>query len=65
MGTISNHKLSVENEYLLVMMNLCMSIPDIELAEIPWINYLCSFLGSLKIWPTRDIIFQNAPRDFT
>ena len=30
---------------------------------IIWINYLYIVLGSLKIWPTREIIFQNAPRD--
>lgn len=76
-GTINNHKLPVKDEFLLVMMKLRMGLSDIDLAErfnlsqstvsgilITWINYLYIVLGSLKIWPTREIIFQNAPRDF-
>ena len=75
-GTINNHKLPVKDEILLVMMKLCMGLSDIDLGErfnlsqstvsgilITWINYLYIVLGSLKIWPTCEISFKNAPRD--
>ena len=75
--TINNHKLPVKDEFLLVMIKLRMGLLDIDLAErfnlsqstvsgilITWINYLYIVLGSLKIWPTREIVFQNAPRVF-
>ena len=76
-GTINNHKLPVKDEFLLAMMKFRMGLSDIDLEErfnlsqsivsgilITWINYLYIVLGSLKIWPTREIIFKNAPRDF-
>ena len=76
-GTINNHKLPVKDDFLLVMSKLRMGISDIDMAErfnlsqstlsgilITWINYLYIALGSTKIWATREIIFQNAPRDF-
>ena len=60
----SAHKLSVEDEYLLVLMKLRMGLSTLDLAErfcvtestvvnifLTWINYLCVTLGSLKIWP--------------
>ena len=56
------HKLSVEDEYLLVLMKLRMGLSVIDLAErfsvsestvnnifLTWINYLYVTLGSLKI----------------
>ena len=64
-STMNNHKLSVKDEFLLVLMKLRMGLTDIDLAErfnisqstvsaifITWINYLYVILGSLKIWPT-------------
>ena len=60
----SAHKLSVEDEYLLVLMKLRMGLSTLDLAErfcvtestvvnifLTWINYLHVTLGSLKIWP--------------
>ena len=71
------HKLSVEDEYLLVLMKLRMGLSVIDLAEmfsvsestvnnifLTWINYLYVTLESLKIWPHRDIILQNSPGEF-
>ena len=71
------HKLAVEDEYLLVLMRLRMGLTIIDLGErfgisdstvnnifLTWINYLYVTLGSLKIWPHRDIILQNAPVEF-
>ena len=71
------HKLSVEDEYLLVLMKLRMGLSVIDLAErfsvsqstvnnifLTWINYLHVTLGSLKIWPHGDIILQNSPGEF-
>ena len=71
------HKLAVDDEYLLVLMRLRMGLTIIDLGErfgisestvnnifLTWINYLYVTLGSLKIWPHRDIILQNAPVEF-
>jgi len=71
------HKLSVEDEYLLVLMKLRMGLSVIDLGErfcvsdstvnnifLTWINYLYVTLGSLKIWPHRDIILENSPKEF-
>ena len=73
----SAHKLSVEDEYLLVLMKLRMGLSTIDLAErfcvtestvvnifLTWINYLYVTLGSLKIWPHRGIILNNSPVEF-
>ena len=73
----TEHKLAVENEYLLVLMRLRMGLTIIDLGErfgvsestvnnifLTWINYLYVTLGNLKIWPHRDIILQNAPVEF-
>ena len=73
----SAHKLSVEDEYLLLLMKLRMGLSTIDLAErfcvtestvvnifLTWINYLYVTLGSLKIWPQRDIILNNSPVEF-
>ena len=71
------HKLSVEDEYLLVLMKLRMDLSVIDLGErfcvtdstannifLTWINYLYVTLGSLKIWPHRDIIIEHSPKEF-
>ncbi|KAM7430037.1 hypothetical protein ABFA07_019195 [Porites harrisoni] len=71
------HKLPVEDEYLLVLMKLRMGLSVVDLGErfniaestvnnifLTWINYLYVTLGSIKIWPHRDIILQNAPAEF-
>ena len=71
------HKLSVEDEYLLVLMKLRMGLSVIDLGErfcvtdstvnntfLTWINYLYVTLGSLKIWPHRDIILEHSPKEF-
>ena len=71
------HKLLVENEFLLVLMRLKMGLFVIDLAErfcvneatvnnifLTWINCLYITLRSLKIWPHRKVILQNAPSEF-
>ena len=71
------HKLPVEDEDLLVLMKLRMGLSVVDLGErfniakstvnnifLTWINYLYVTLGSIKIWPHRDIILQNAPAEF-
>ena len=71
------HKLPVMDEYLLVLMKLRMGLSVVDLGErfniaestvnnifLTWINYLYVTLGSIKIWPHRDIILQNAPAEF-
>lgn len=73
----NNHKLSVADEFLMVLMKLRMGLSHLDLAErfdlseskvssiiITWINYLYIILGSLKIWPSRDIIIKNAQEEF-
>ena len=73
----SAHELSVEDDYLLVLMKLRMGLSTIDLAErfcvtestvvnifLTWINCLYVTLGSLKIWPHRDIILNNSPVEF-
>ena len=79
-GTTMTHptarKLSVEDEYLLVLMKLKMGLSEIDLGErfsvtsstvnnvfLTWINFLYATLGSLKIWPHKDIL-QSSPREF-
>ena len=80
-GTTMTHptarNLSVEDEYLLVLMKLKMGLSEIDLGEmfsvtsstannvfLTWINHLYATLGSLKIWPHKDIILQNSPKEF-
>ena len=68
------HKLPVEDKYLLVLMKLRTGVSVVDLGErlniavstvnnifLTWINCLYVTLGSIKIWPHRDIILQNAP----
>lgn len=64
----SAHKLSVEDEFLMLLMKLRMGLSNIDLAErfcvsestvnninLTWVNFVYNVLGSLKIWPHRDI----------
>lgn len=75
--TFSNHTLSVEDEFLLVMMKLRMGLTNMDLTIrfnisestvskilITWINFLYVRLGQLKIWPHRNIIINNMPNSF-
>lgn len=62
--------LSVEDEFLLVLMKLRLGLSTIDLAvrfnvsEATWINYLYVRLGDLKIWPHRNVIIANMPPNF-
>ena len=71
------HKLPVEDKYLLVLMKLRTGVSVVDLGEkfniaestvnnifLTWINYLYVTLGSINLWPHRDIILQNAPAEF-
>ena len=62
LSRVLQHKLAVEDEYLLVLMRLRMGLTIIDLGErfgisestvnnifLTWINYLYVTLGSLKI----------------
>ena len=74
---LASHKFPLEDEYFLVLMKLRMGLSNIDLSErfcttesevnnilLTWINYLYITLGSLKIWPHRDVILDNAPAEF-
>ena len=69
------HVLSMEDEFLLVMMKLRLGLTNLDIAMrfrisegtvsniFPtWINFLYVRLGSLKIWPTRNVILDNMPK---
>ena len=69
--------LPVEDEYLLLLMKLRMGLTNIDIAErfcitdgtvnnilFTWINYLFVTLGSLKIWPHRNVLLKNSPEEF-
>ena len=71
------HKLLVKDEYLLVLMKFRMGLSVVDLGErfniaestvnntfLTSINDLFVTLGSITIWPHRDIILQNAPAEF-
>jgi len=71
------HKLSVGDEFLMMLMRLRMGLTEIDLAErfnisestvslilVTWLNYMYIILGSLKIWPHRKIILDNCPEGF-
>ena len=73
----SAHKLQVEDEFLMVLMKHRMGLSNIALGErfnlsdsavnnilLTWLNYIYEVLGSLKIWPHRDVILKNAPQEF-
>ncbi|CAH3031580.1 unnamed protein product, partial [Pocillopora meandrina] len=69
--------LSVEDDFLLVLMKLRLGLSTIDLAVrfnvseatvsklfTTWINYLYVHLGDLKIWPHRNVIIANMPPNF-
>ncbi|XP_071819845.1 uncharacterized protein [Apostichopus japonicus] len=66
-----------KNELLLTLMKLRSGAKNLDLAErfnisnstvsnkiITWINLLYVALGTLNIWPHRDIIIQKSPKEF-
>ena len=64
--------LSVEDDFLLVLMKLRLGLSTLDLAVrfnvseatvsiTTWINYLYVRLGDLKIWPHRYVIIANMP----
>ncbi|XP_022810099.1 uncharacterized protein LOC111347104 [Stylophora pistillata] len=73
----SAHKLSVEDEFLMLLMKLMTGLSNIDLAErfcvsestvnninLTWVNFVYNVIGSLKIWPHRDIIIKHSPEEF-
>ena len=73
----SAHKHSVEDEFLMLLMKLRMGLSNIDLAErfcvsestvnkinLTRVNFLSNVIGSLKIWPQRDIIIKHSSEDF-
>jgi len=73
----SSHKLPVQDEFLMVMMKLRMGLSNIDLSErfsvsestvnnilMTWLNFMYIIIGSLKIWPHRNIILANSPHEF-
>ena len=75
--TKEDHPLTIENEFLLVLMKLRLGHTNIDLAArfqcsegtvsrilTTWINYIYLRLGSLCIWPPRDTIIVKMPHDF-
>ena len=76
-GSSRDHVLSVEDEFLLVMMKLHLGLTNLDLAMrfnvaeatisntfITWLNLLFIQLGTLKIWPHRNVILENMPKKF-
>ena len=76
-GSSRDHVLSVEDEFLLVMMKLRLGLTNLDLAMrfnvaeatisntfITWLNLLFIQLGTLKIWPHRNVILENMPKTF-
>ena len=72
-----DHVLSVEDEVLLVMMKLRLGLTNLDLAIrfnaaeatisntfISWLNLLFIQLGTLKIWPQRNVILEHMPKKF-
>ena len=71
------HKLSVEDEFLLTMMKLRLGLFNKDIAMrfgisvstvskifMTWINLMYIRLGSLKIFPHRNVIMKNMTREF-
>lgn len=69
--------LSVEDEFLLVLMKLRLGLTNVDMSVrfyvseatvsklfTTWMNYLYLRLGTLKIWPHRNILINNMPEDF-
>ncbi|XP_068738175.1 uncharacterized protein, partial [Montipora capricornis] len=72
-----DHVLSMEEEFLLVMMKLRLGLTNLDLAIrfnvaeatisntfISWLNLLIVQLGTLKIWPHRNVILEHMPKKF-
>ena len=72
-----SHKLTVEDEFLLMMMKLRVGLADLDLSVrfgisegcvsrtfITWLNYIYLTLGSMSTWPHRDIILAHSPPEF-
>lgn len=70
-------RFKVEDEFLMVTMRLWMGLKHMDLAcrfkcspatvsriFTSWINFLYLRLGSLNIWPHREIIIRNATDEF-
>ncbi len=71
------HKLDIEDEFILFMMRLRLGLSVIDLSFrfcvsegtvtsiiTTWLNFLFVHLGHLKIWPHRNILISNMPKDF-
>ena len=71
------HKLTLEDEFLLFMMRLklglscldlsirfCVSEGTVNTILITWLNFLYVHLGHLKIWPHRNVLLSNIPKEF-
>lgn len=71
-GSSKDHVLSTEDEFLLFMMKLRLGLTNLDLAMrfnvaevtvsnsfISWLNVLFIQLGTLKIWPNRNVILEN------
>ena len=73
----SAHKLSVEDEFIMLLMKLRMRLSNTDLAErfcvsessvnninLTWVHIVYLVIGSLKIWPHRDIIIKHSQEEF-
>ena len=72
----SAHKLSVEDEFLMLPMKLrmgsnidlgerfCVSKSTVNNINLTWVNFAYDVISSLKIWPHRDIIIKHSPEEF-
>ena len=71
------HKLTVEDEFLLFMMRLKLGLNVVDLSirfgisegtvsniVVTWLNFLYVHLGHLKLWPHRNVIIDNMPTEF-
>lgn len=71
------HKLDIEDEFLLFMMRLRLGLSITDLSFrfsvsegtvssviTTWLNFLFVHLGHLKIWPHRNVLMSNMPKDF-
>ena len=72
-----DHQVDIEDEFLMFMMRLRLglNITDLScrfsLSEATvstilttWLNFLFVHLGHLKIWPHRNVLISNMPKDF-
>ena len=72
-----DHQLDIEDEFLMFMMRLrlglnitdlsfrfSLSAATVSTILTTWLNYLFVHLGHLKIWPHRNVLISNMPKDF-